>query len=379
MNLRRLAALIFCCVLLTGCQVQAAPALPSETSLPLETVTPTTEPEPVTEPGMNIVVDGDTLPSGSLLADGVTYVKAEEFLPALDDGTVSGNNAEGFILTLEGRTIQYGPQRPARTIQGALWIPLWLTCRELDISILNDYEQGILYCTSGISEWDLPEGIRVPVLMYHAVDSNVWGYRDLFVNPEVMEEHLKYLVDNGYDPIFFEDLNHVEQYDKPVILTFDDGYLDNYENLYPLLEKYQVKATIFVVTSSIGRYETSMVPEQVKELSDSGLVSIQSHTVSHSVLRELSPEEQAEEMRQSRLEVARMTGYEPFVISYPTGAYNEDTLEWAAEYYDFAVTVEPGDYVTGDDPWAIPRYNIRRTTTLEELAQMLSRAGERVA
>ena len=58
-----------------------------------------------------------------------------------------------------------------------------------------------------------------------------------------LEAQLQYLQENGYETIFFEDLSHLEQYEKPVILTFDDGYDDNYTVLYPLLEKYQTKAT----------------------------------------------------------------------------------------------------------------------------------------
>lgn len=378
MKYRQFAGLILCALLFTGCQTQPEPSLPTETTQATEAVAATQPAEPAPDPGPGITVDGDALSGGSLILDGKVYVRAEEFLSALEIGNLSGNNTEGFVLYLDGVDHHFGPGQPARRLGGTLWVPLEDACGELCVSILEDTEQSRIYCTSGICNWHFPREIRVPVLMYHAVDSNVWGYQDLFVNPEVLEQQLVYLLEHGYDPIFFEDLNHAEQYDKPVILTFDDGYLDNYTNLYPLLEKYQVKATIFVVTSSIGQYETSMTPEQVKALSDSGLVSIQSHTVSHSVLRNLTPDEQDEEMRQSRLEVARMTGREPFAVSFPTGAYNTDTLEQAAKYYDFAVTVQPGDYILGTDSYQIPRYNVRRTTTLEEFAQMVSGAGEPV-
>ena len=71
--------------------------------------------------------------------------------------------------------------------------------------------------------------------MYHAVSDNMWGIDELFVSPASMEEQLRYLVDNGYEPIWFSDLAELEQYEKPVILTFDDGYDDNYTELLPLL------------------------------------------------------------------------------------------------------------------------------------------------
>lgn len=88
-------------------------------------------------------------------------------------------------------------------------------------------------------------GRQVPVLMYHAVGDDCWGEEHLFVRPAELEQQLQYLSENGYETIFFEDLAHLERYEKPVILTFDDGYDDNYTLLLPLLQKYHMKATIF--------------------------------------------------------------------------------------------------------------------------------------
>ena len=72
-----------------------------------------------------------------------------------------------------------------------------------------------------------------------------------------------------------------------------------------------------------------------------------------------------------------MTGREPFVFSYPTGAYNRTTLKTVKKYYDFAVTVEEGDYISGVDPYEICRYYVRRTTTMEEFMEMLENAGDK--
>lgn len=359
---RFLKYLLFVCVMvliIADClYVPEAQTLPEATvSASASTDPPPTETETPAEAGPFVTVDGDALESGSILLDGAVYVAEEEFVHALD------------------REYEI-PSGVACLYRDRLWIPLEQTCTELSISIFEDGEENRLYCTSGIQLRELPGNIRVPVLMYHAVDSEPWGHRELFVTPEVMEQHLQFLLDNGYDPIFFEDLPNLEQYDKPVILTFDDGYRNNYTELYPLLQKYQVKATIFIVTSSIGTKETSMTPEQVKELADSGLVSIQSHTVNHRVLKGLSEEEQRLEMEQSKLLVTRLTGREPFVVSYPTGVYDENTLALAQEFYRFGVIVLRGDYITGADPWTIRRYNVRDTTPMEDLALMVCDAGK---
>lgn len=347
-----LALIVADCVYVAAEHKKTSETIPVTESV--ETHPPETEPP--AEAGPGITVDGDSLESGSILLDGVIYVDAEEFVLALD------------------REYEI-PADAGRKYRDRLWIPLEQVCHGLNLSIYEDAGESRLYCTSGILISEIPGNVRVPVLMYHAVDANPWGHRELFVTPEVMEQHIRFLLDNGYDPIFFEDLPDLLRYDKPVIITFDDGYRNNYTELYPLLQKYQVKATIFIVTSSIGIKETSMTPEQVKELSDSGLVSIQSHTVNHQVLRGLSAEEQRLEMERSKLLVTRLTGREPFVISYPTGVYDGNTLTSAKEFYQFGVIVLRGDYITGTDPWTIRRYNVRDTTPMDDLALMVRDAG----
>ena len=191
--------------------------------------------------------------------------------------------------------------------------------------------------TPAARRFPIPEGVDVPVIMYHAVSDNVWGIDELFVSPGDMEEQLAYLVENDFDPIWFEDLAHLEDYDKPVILTFDDGYDDNYLELYPLLQKYQVKATIFIITDCIGN-EHKMNADQIRELSDSGLVSIQSHSHTHADMDTLDAEETAWEMAQSKLVLTRLTGKEPYVLCYPTGRYNNHTLELGPEYFPVSYT-----------------------------------------
>lgn len=216
------------------------------------------------------------------------------------------------------------------------------------------------------------------MLMYHYVTDDVaplGTQKALAVSPETMEEHLKYLVDNGYDPIWFEDLEHVDEYDKPVILTFDDGHEDNYSELFPLLKKYNVKATFFVVTDFMNYVDICMNSEQVAELAQSGLVSIQSHTVTHPRLDMSTAESQEEEMRQSKLELTRVTGKEPFVLSYPYGKCSIDTRPLMGEYYRFGVKMSGRVYVTGDDPVLIYRYYVPRGLGVEAFAQMASGKG----
>lgn len=138
--------------------------------------------------------------------------------------------------------------------------------------------------------WD-PEGLdpaeytaQVPILMYHHLSEST-------VSGERLDEHLAALSGAGYTAVTLADLRaYVEQGrdlpDKPVVITFDDGYLSNYEIGLPILAKYEMKAAIYVIGCSVGKdtYKdtgVAMTPhftlEQAREMTDSGWVTIGSH------------------------------------------------------------------------------------------------------
>ena len=239
------------------------------------------------------------------------------------------------------------------------WIDIQVLSDTLSLRYLSDTENQTMYLSPKIDTTAIPSGRQVPVLMYHAVSDQTWGLEGLFLSPSDMEAQLKYLTENGYDPIFFSDLPHLDQYKKPVILTFDDGYNNNYTDLYPLLQKYNVKVTIFVIPSSVGG-QYSMTAAQIKEMSDSGLVSIQSHTQDHKELASLSAEQQKQQFAQSQLAIARMTGRIPSVLSYPSGSYDSNTLSLAPEYFDMAVKSRGGLWTVQNNFFEIDRYPVYR-------------------
>lgn len=401
MRYRKIAALSLACLMMAGCGADAKPTTlpsesvpyvvetqPTETTVPETTVPPTTLPEEVLETGVTVVADGDVLESGSVLYEGVTYVKAEELFSALDEGVYTCD-AFGHTLLWKGSEFTVRPENegiirdgsmlvlesPVLTRRDGIWIPVEKFCRMLDISLLSDPSRETLYCTSIASDWEWETGVRIPVLMYHGVTDNIWGAAELFVSPSDMEAQIKYLVENGFDTITFEDWAHLEDFDKPVMLTFDDGYLDNYEELYPILQKYNAKATIFAITVSVDKDERTMTSEQAWEMHHSGLVSIQSHTYNHPHLSECTAEELHNQMLWSKLHVARMTGYEPFVVCYPYGDSDAEAREIAAEYYNFGLNMTGGLYTTGEDVFRIARYYVARDTSLSQFIDMVDEAG----
>ncbi len=236
--------------------------------------------------------------------------------------------------------------------------------------IFDDGEKNIRYYTSYPTAQQVKQGVRLPILMYHAVGDEPWGIADLFVSPSSLEKQLIYLQDNGYTTITFEDLDRLDTIEKPVMLTFDDGYDDNYTQLFPLLKKYNAKATVFVITGEIGN-KYYLTKEQIKEMSDSGLVSIQSHTVTHPFLSDLGEQQLEKEMLDSKKTLAEITGKEPFVLCYPTGKHSSLSRQKTAEHYQFGLLMNGGTWKTDENVLRIPRSYISRNTSLSSFADKL--------
>ena len=253
------------------------------------------------------------------------------------------------------------------------YVPLADAAQRLGLE-WGEAPDGLRYLAKRQTIGQIPEGWNVPVLMYHAVGDEIWGYSDLFVSEAGMEEQLQYLQENGYEPIWFSDLAHIEDYEKPVILTFDDGYDDNYTELFPILQKYGAKATIFVIPKAIGTPH-KMTAEQVYELSRSGLVSIQSHTYSHGNLSTMDEETLRFEMEASKTYLSALTGQVPYAVCYPEGTRSELSIEVAGRYYDYGLLMNGQLYNTSDDPMRVKRFYVPRGYDLGSFRWSVQDAG----
>lgn len=195
-------------------------------------------------------------------------------------------------------------------------------------------------------------------LMYHLVlDEPFSELESLFVRPAELEGHIQALIEKDYAFIFANEHGYSDR--KTVIMSFDDGYIDNYTEMFPIIKKYNVKVTVFMVAGYIDG-DGFLTKEMIKEMSDSGLVSFQSHTLNHAGLTNLSPDSLRYEFESSKNILEALTGKEVNAICYPSGRYNDDVLAVADEYFDFGYTTVSRTSTAGYPSLELPRYRVSR-------------------
>ncbi len=253
---------------------------------------------------------------------------------------------------------------------------------------------------------------RVPVLMYHHIDEE--GDSETNITPALFEAHIAALAQAGYTAVFPDQLaayvnQGVPLPEKPIVLTFDDGYLSNYEYAWPILEKYGMVATIFMIGSTTGNtthYKDTDHPitphfsyEQGAEMVASGVISLQSHTYD---MHQWGPYEKTDRPREnilplegesdedyrafltadcqkSRQTIEEGTGENNVhVLAYPSGAWNPLAQATLLENgFDITFTTQVGcnTLVKGlpQSLLGLCRYNITQAVSVE---QVLAWAGD---
>jgi peptidoglycan/xylan/chitin deacetylase (PgdA/CDA1 family) len=130
-------------------------------------------------------------------------------------------------------------------------------------------------------------------------------------------------------------------FNRSLVITFDDGWADNYTNVFPILKEYGLTATVFVITGSVGQ-KNYMDWNQLREMSGAG-ISIHSHTVSHKPLAQLSKAEIEYELKTSMKTLVDELGKKVIFLSLPHGVFNDQVLKIAQDAgYHAVCTSEPG-------------------------------------
>lgn len=168
----------------------------------------------------------------------------------------------------------------------------------------------------------------VPVLMYHSI-SNKKG-NEIQLSKDLFESQMKFLKDKNYTTLSLDELYDFLIFNKPipkksVVITFDDGYVDNYLNAYPILKKYNFRATIFVITDNVDKHSHTINSTQIREMSING-IDIMSHTEKHEDLSLITYDKQLYSMKTSKEFLEKILHKKINYIAYPYGRYNKDTL-----------------------------------------------------
>lgn len=199
----------------------------------------------------------------------------------------------------------------------------------------------------------------VPVLMYHVIAP---GPNSLYVPPAELEAQLSLLASHGFETISLAQLaahfdHGVSLPERPVVLTFDDGYVSAYTAALPLLQQYGMTATFFIITDLVG--QAGYVSwEQVAELAAAGM-EIGAHTITHPDLRSLTGAGLTREVAGPQQIMTDKLGQPIDFFAYPAGAYNTETVSVVSEHYVGAVTTHPGAATPCQDPvlWRRIRVN----------------------
>lgn len=218
---------------------------------------------------------------------------------------------------------------------------------------------------------------RVPILIYHSIDEfQGQGSKELYVTPSNFEEQVKYLRDHGYTLLTFERWQDINTVNKPIFITFDDGYKNNLHAfaIFQKLknERFKPAGTIFVIADFIGG-SNRLSQSDLKRLVDSGLISIQSHTATHPDLTRIGKYEY--ELKDSKDKIEKITGKPVIALAYPYGNTNENVVKETKKYYSFGLTTTPGPFMEKgmkEELYYLPRIYIKYSTTLDEFAKLVN-------
>lgn len=201
----------------------------------------------------------------------------------------------------------------------------------------------------------------IPVLNYHLIEDNVRN--PLALSNQDFEKQMAYLQEKGYSSITPDQLvAHLKAGaplpDKPILITFDDGYRDNYVNAYPIMKKYGFTGTVFLITDVVGHDNWYLDWDQVREMHKGGFV-FGSHTLSHVSLTAVTPDEAFHQLIRSKEGIEWRLDAPVKYFAYPTGTYSDEIQELVKKSgYEGAFTVDFGRVSLKSDVYALERIPI---------------------
>ena len=221
----------------------------------------------------------------------------------------------------------------------------------------------LLWFSERYAWWGRTLDLKRPrVLMYHMVKEPVPGtkFNGLRVSPDLFEHQVRWLSENGWHFVTMSELVDQPSSDKVVAITFDDGFEDNYLNVFPVLKKYNAKATLYLVVDRHDRdwsvskkshhnsgelkNESKLSDEQIREMLESGVFELGGHTITHANLASLNEAGKYNEIAASKEYLESLFSCQLSSFAYPFGIYDHqvDPLLVKKAGFDSAVTTEDG-------------------------------------
>jgi peptidoglycan/xylan/chitin deacetylase (PgdA/CDA1 family) len=212
------------------------------------------------------------------------------------------------------------------------------------------------------------QSIKLPILTYHSIDNSG---SVISTAPEVFRRQMKFLSEAGYNVVSLDSLVNSLAGEKPsspktVALTFDDGFQNFYTTAFPVLEQYDFKATVFLVTDCCGKYNdwadnppslprSKMLDwSEIKELNKYG-IEFGSHTRTHPDLTQVSIAQAMGEMIESKAIIEDFLGCPVTTFAYPYGKFNQPVKQTATRTFQAACSTNLGKVQRESDFFSLER------------------------
>lgn len=225
-------------------------------------------------------------------------------------------------------------------------------------------------------KYSVPEGVSV--LMYHMI-GNEPGNAAIMTEANLRIQ-MNYLRDHGYHPITMQELyDYVTKGaplpEKPVCITFDDGYLDSYTIVYPLMKEYGFPWTLFLITDDVGKPYNRMTWDQLREMANSHTVTIANHTLSHPKLHNLATRaEKEKEIVEANKALKYQLGVDNVWLAYPYGDYDDEVIDICKKAgIKMAVTTDAGRVHVGSFPYDLKRAYIGNDISIARFSERLNK------
>lgn len=217
------------------------------------------------------------------------------------------------------------------------------------------------------------------ILMYHSVSDKPAFFA---VTPDMFESQMKYIHDKNVATVFASEVPDLLKgaSSRRVCITVDDGYEDFFLNAFPILKKYGIRSTVFLITDLIGGTLTEknhsaaiLTEDQIRQLLASGLVEFMPHTHTHPNLDQIPFEEAVREIETSRARVAALTGEQSDIFAFPRGRYTTKLLDhMRSGGWHAAFSVERGVANEASDVMQLPRLAVDSATSMRAFRAAVS-------